>query len=190
MIVILASALAAGGAPLSPQAYAIFLWIIFFFTAVNGLSHIFLREIERGTRIFLSLNSAPESVFAAKLLFNIIFFFILQSIAAPAFLFFFQIVPADASGFALAVLAGGLAISSASTILGAIAARAGGRGSLFTVISFPVMLPPLWTAIGLTERAISGSGRAGAGGLLFLLAFSGAVIFLSLLIFRHIWMED
>lgn len=190
LIVTLASALAAGGVPLSPAAAAIFLWIIFFFCAMNGLSHIFLREIERGTRIFLNMNSSPEELLAGKMIFNVVFFAVIQIIATPAFLFFFQIAPADPVLFAASVASGGLALSTGSTILGAMAARAGGKGALFTVISFPVLLPPLWTAISLTKASIEGAGRSYTDSIFFLLAFSGAVIFISFIIFRYIWLEE
>jgi heme exporter protein B len=68
--------------------------------------------------------------------------------------------------------------------------KAGGKGSLFTIISFPIILPVLWIAISATSAAIEKSGASDYGNTLFFLAFSGVLISLSFLLFRYIWVEE
>ena len=70
----LAISLVSGGIPFSTHVQAIMLWVIIFFSAMNGLSHIFFREEEEKTSLFLRLNISAESVFISKLLFNMVFF--------------------------------------------------------------------------------------------------------------------
>lgn len=186
----LAVSLALGGVPVSVKMQSVIFWIILFFSAMNGLSHIFIREEEQETALFLRLNSNPAVVLTSKLLFNIFLFFVLQLIITPLFMFFLQMEVKAVLIFIAVVIAGGLAMSSSTTILAAIVAKAGGRGSLFTVISFPIILPVLWIAINTTTRAISDPFFEEYGNIVFLLAFSGAITVLSYLLFEYIWIEE
>ncbi len=183
----IAVSLVSGGVPFSSLVQAILLWLILFFSAMNGLAHIFTREEEEGTSLFLLLNSNLDAVFLGKLIFNIVFFFVLQVLITPLYLFFIQAVPARPGHFIAAVISGGVAISSSTTFLGAMVAKAGGRGSLFTIISFPVLLPVLWISIAETAGSLQSGGSTAVGNLVFLLAFSGLVVAISLILFRAVW---
>ncbi len=188
-ITTLAISLTAGGVSFSPRVQSIMLWIIMFFSAMNGLAHIFIREEEERTSLFLRLNSSLESVFLSKLLFNFIFFLILQVVICPLYIFFLQVDVKSPLLFLLILVSGGIAISSSTTILGAMVSKAGGKGSLFTVISFPILLPVLWIAITSTTDALEKRASAGFGNTLFFLAFSGVIISISFLLFKYIWVE-
>ncbi len=69
-------------------------------------------------------------------------------------------------------------------------AKAGGRGSLFTVISFPVILPVLLIAVKTTIRTLESASPDATGNIVFFLAFSGVLISLSLILFPIIWQEQ
>ncbi len=187
-ITTLAVSLTAGGVRLAAQTQAMLFWIILFFSAMNGLAHVFTREEEEGTALFLRVTSPAAAVYTAKLLFNIAVIFIIAAVISPLYAFFLNVEVASPSAFAAATCAGCLAIASSTTVLAAIVAKAGSRGSLFTIISFPVVLPPLWIAIGATRAAIA--GNTVAEGVVFLLAFSGALIAVSYMLFGHIWIEE
>jgi heme exporter protein B len=187
-ITTLAVSLTAGGVRLGSQTQAMLFWIILFFSAMNGLAHVFTREEEEGTALFLRVTSPAAAVYTAKLAFNIAVIFIIAAVISPLYVFFLNVDLVAPSAFAAAVCAGSLAIASSATVLAAIVARAGGRGSLFTIISFPVVLPPLWVAVGATRASISGS--ASTEGVIFLLAFSGALVAVSYMLFGHIWIEE
>ena len=179
--------LVSGGAPFSPMVHAVLFWLILFFSAMNGLAHVFTREEEEDTALFLILNSNTDAVFLGKLVFNLIFFLVLEAIITPLYLFFLQVVPSSPVHFIAVVIAGGIAVSSATTLLGAMVAQAGGKGSLFTIISFPVLLPVVWVSIAETAGALTIWGATSAGNVIFLLAFSGLVIAISLVLFRAVW---
>jgi heme exporter protein B len=186
----LAVSLVAGGAALGARERALLFWLIMFFSAMSGLSHIFVREEERGTSLFLRLSSGPHAVLTAKLLFNMVFFLALQTVIAPLFVFFMEGSVASPAGFALSVLAGGAALASSATVLSAMAAKSGARGALFTVISFPIMLPVLMTAAGATAASLETPGHLAGRETVFLLAFSGAMIAVSYLVFEYIWIDE
>ncbi len=189
-ITTLAISLATGGVPFPANIQSVVLWIIMFFCAMNGLAHIFVREEEERTSLFLSLNSSHESIFLSKLIFNVIFFLVLQMIVCPLYIFFLQLQIKSPAVFILTILSGGICISAGTTILGAMVSKAGGRGSLFTIISFPVLLPVLWVAIATTTRSLEDEGYSNYGNIIFFLAFSGVIIAISFLLFRYVWVEE
>ncbi len=188
-ITTLSVSLAAGGTPFTPVVHAILFWIILFFSAMSGLAHIFIREEEEKNALFLSLYYTPEEIYLSKLVFNIILFLSISVIVTTLYLFFLQVLPVYLMLFFLTVLSGSIAIASVTTILGAMVSKAGSGSSLFTVISFPVLLPVLWTAISLTAVSIDGVGVQEYRNIIFLLAFSGVIVSVSYLCFKFIWTE-
>jgi heme exporter protein B len=188
-IVTVAMSLTAGGVPFPVQVQAILLWVVIFFSAMNGLSHIFVREEDQSTALFLQITVPAESVFISKFIFNQLFMMIILAVVTPLFLFFLQVAVIHTLHFVCTVAIGGISIAAATTILAAMVAKAGGKGSLFTIISFPILLPVLWVSIASTTAALSSPEPAGRN-LLFLLAFSGFISVISFLLFRFVWLED
>src|SRR6202140_3343156 len=81
--------------------------------------------------------------------------------------------------------AGGVGLAAGSTLVAAIIAQARGKGTLFAVLSFPVLLPLLLLAVELTRGAFAG----GPGGmaLMQLLLYDGAVTTAGLMLFPVVW---
>jgi len=78
--------------------------------------------------------------------------------------------------------------TAATTIIGAIVAKASVRGALFAVLSFPVLLPLLVAAIGGTDAALLGAGWNGAENQLRLLvAYAVIMITASAVLFDFVW---
>ncbi|MBN2402265.1 MAG: heme exporter protein CcmB [Spirochaetes bacterium] len=186
----LSISLASGGILIPQKIQAIILWIILFFSAMSGLPHIFTREEEQETALFLRLNAKPDVIFASKLLFNVTLFLILQIVIIPLYIFFLQLDIKSLSSFILTMFAGGLAMSASTAILAAITAKAKGKGPLFTVISFPVVLPVIWTSVDSTFIALSKTGCEGSNNIIFLFAYSVVITVISYLLFAHIWLEE
>jgi heme exporter protein B len=185
----IALSLAGGGVPFAPRVQSMLLWLVIFFSAMNGLSHIFVREEDQGTSLFLRMSASPDAIFASKLIYNLAFMLIILCAVTPLFLFFMQVTVKNPVFFAGSVACGGLSIAAATTIMAALVAKAGGKGSLFTVISFPVLLPVLWLTISATAASLEPEGHADYGTLVFLLAFSGFITAISFLLFRFVWLE-
>jgi heme exporter protein B len=188
-ITTIAVSLASGGIRLDANIQSILFWIIIFFSGMSGLAHTFIREEEERTALFLAIHSIPEEVYISKLLFNLVFFIFIALVVSPLYIFFMHAIPVHFTHFCLTVLFGSIAIASVSTILGAIVSKAENRGTLFTVISFPLMLPVLWIAIMNTTASLEPGAAPGFQSILFLLAFSGVIISASYLSFKFIWME-
>jgi len=190
VITTLAISLSAGAVPVGPAIHAVIFWLILYFSAMNGLAHVFIREEEEGTALFLRLHASPGAVYGAKLAFNIAVLYMLAAVITPLYIFFMNVAVASPWLLVIIVAAGSLAVASSCTLLAAIAAKASGRGALFTVISFPVVLPVLWVGMKLSASAISTPGFAAAGGVVFLLAFSGALAAVSYILFEYVWIEE
>lgn len=188
-IITLSVSLAAAGTPFTPMVHSIIFWIILFFSAMSGLAHIFIREEEEKNSLLLTLYYSPEEIYLSKLLFNIALFLSMAVIVTLLYLFFLQVMPVFILLFISTVITGSIAIASVTTILGAMVSKAGSGSSLFTVISFPILLPVLWTAISLTSVSIDGSGIQEYRNILFLLAFSGVIVSVSYLSFKYIWAD-
>ena len=131
-----------GNDTVSPQVLSGIFWIIVFFSTMSGLSRTFISEEERGTVMTLQLLSRPLPIFYGKLLFNIV---LLAGLNILTTILFVLVLPNFAilnmSIFLVTVALGTLGLASSSTILAAIIAKANVKGTLYPVLSFPIMLP-------------------------------------------------
>jgi heme exporter protein B len=101
LICTLCVSLTSGGTAFPPLVNSLLLWVIVFFSAMSGLAHIFMREEDERTALFLRTVSSPEAIFIAKALFNILFFTAVVSLILPLFLFFLQV---EVSSYPLLIL--------------------------------------------------------------------------------------
>jgi len=164
------------------------LWIIIFFSAMSGLSHVFVREEEQQTADTLRLLFKPEEVLLGKWLFNVLLLFGLVALVVPLF---FAVMNATVQNVAilLATLAlGSLALATASTIIGAIISLSGNRGALFAVLSFPIALPVLISSIHSTRLAMIGAPFSDCmADLKLLFSFVVVLFTTSWLLFDFVW---
>lgn len=186
---VIAIGLASRGSGFTAAVHSVLVWVLLFFCAMNSISHIFIREDEESTSNFLRLSASSESIFLSKLIFNIILFLFIEIILLLFYIFFLQPQIFSSAQFSLTALTGGIALSSSTTILGAMVSGARMRGPLFTVISLPVILPVLWISIDSTEKSMTAPEGLSYGNIIFLVAFSLAFSLISLILFRHVWTE-
>ena len=161
------------------------LGIILLFAAAAGLPRGFVHEEETHTATALRLAATPSAVFCGKALYSGCLLLALEALLVPLYLAVMQL-PVASPGLLLAALtAGGAGLAIASTLLAAIVAQAQGRGALFPILAFPVLLPLLLLAVELTRGAVTGS--AGAGVLANLLLYDGAMAVAGLMLFPLVW---
>jgi heme exporter protein B len=93
-----------------------------------------------------------------------------------------------------ALAAGGYGLAVGSTLVAAIIAQARTKGTLFSVLSFPVLLPLLLLVVELTRAAVSGDvGEASAAGgaagvaLTQLVLYDASVSIAGLMLFPVVW---
>ena len=166
------------------------LWISIFFSTSNGLSRTFVKEEERETSIALKLSSDPTSVLTGKLLFNLVLSIALNIMILILFILITDYSVKNVSGFLITVFIGNFGLVSASTIIAAIISKANSKGTLYPVLSFPVLLPLLITVINATKLASLGvETEKLSGELLILISYTIVITVASFMLFRFVW-ED
>lgn len=182
---------AAADEPMPSPIVSAFIWVIMCFTAMTGLGRGFISEEERGTVLFLRLNSTPMAVYTGKLLVNTTMA-VATNLLGVALLFAFVSKATVGSWLLLltVVLVGSMGLASVLTIVSAIVAKAGSRSSILPVLSFPVLIPLLILGTKATIQALAGFTLGEAAGLLQLMTvYTGMVIVVSTFVFDAIWID-
>ena len=166
------------------------LWIVIFFSASSGLSRIFVKEEEKETSAALKLSADSSCIIIGKLFFNLVLTFCLNILILVLFILITDYQIKNLPGFVLTMLLGNFGLVSASTIIAAIISKANSKGTLYPVLSFPILLPLFLTAINATKLASAGIDTEKLSGeILILISYSVVVTVSSLLLFKYVW-ED
>jgi heme exporter protein B len=182
---------ALSGETISRAAMAGMLWVVMFFSAMSGLSRGFVAEEERGTTLALQLMAPPAGVYAGKLLFNVVLVSLLNAVIVALFLVAMPDFTLRQPGlFWLVIGLGGLGIAASTTIIAAIIAKANTKGTLFPVLSFPVLLPLLMSGIAATKTALEDERWDAAWpDLQLLVSYTVVVVTASVLLFDFVWKD-
>jgi len=166
-------------------------WVVIFFTAMSGLSRIFVSEEERGTTMTLQLVASPSVVYFGKLIFNCGLTLALSSAVTILYLAVFPtFIIKSTAIFILTIFLGSLGFAAAATIIAAIIAKANTKGTLYPVLSFPILIPLLMTVMKSTARALDGELFVAAMGEFQILAsYLMIMIAGSYLLFDYVWKE-
>ena len=149
-----------GGITLQPRLAAALLWVILFFSAMAGLARIFVQEQDAGTLLTLRIYALPQAVLFGKMIFNILLLSGLGVVLLPLFLIFFNISVRNWLSLAGVLFLGIIGVAAVSTLTAAMASQAQGRSALFTVLTFPLILPGFLGAIQLTGAIFAGENLA------------------------------
>lgn len=177
-----------GGASLTPVLAAVMLWVIIFFSAMAGLARVFVQEEQTGTFYTLRVYANGQAVLFGKMVFNIVLLLVLTALVLPLFVVFMNIDIYSWGMLVIVLLLGESGIGAASTIIAAIVARTEGQGTLFAVLTFPILLPLFLSSINATAKILSGA-TPGTGQLVFLVGFDSVLIAVSSLLFEYLWCE-
>ncbi len=177
--------------PLPPPLTVALLWIIMMFTAMTGLGRSFLTEEERGTALFLRINSTPLAVFGGKLLTNILLSVGANVLATLLMLVFVSgFVPGSFAGLIAVVLLGSVGLACVLTIVSAIIAKAGARSPILPVLGFPILVPIL--LLGTRSMLLSLAGfdlQESLPNLVLMFVYSGLVTIISAFVFEYVWLD-
>jgi len=163
------------------------LWVVLLFAALASMSHAFVREVEGHTLTLLRLVASPTAIALGKLLFNLVFLAVIESVAVPLYLVLMGAPPPRWGAFLALLGLGSVALACATTLVGAVIAQTRGRGALFAGVALPLLLPVL-------AASVSGMRSQWAGGPItaearLLAAYAVALFGVSLLLYDHLW-ED
>jgi heme exporter protein B len=163
----------------------VLLWIILLFAAAAGLPRAFVHEEETHTATALRLASTPSALFCGKLAHSLTLLLALEALVTPLFLAMMQLPVARPLPLVVALLAGGYGLAAGSTLVAAIVAQARGKGTLFAVLAFPVLMPLLLLAVDLTRGAVTGDPSGAAVQQLVL--YDASVTVAGLMLFPAVW---
>lgn len=180
-----------GNEKISPSLTGGLFWVVIFFTAMSGLSRAFVSEEERGTSLTLQLIAAPSTVFLGKLLFNIILVFAMNTIIAVLYSAIFEaFIIQNFVLFLVSFVLGNIGLAVSSTIIAAIIAKAGAKGTLYPVLSFPILLPLILTSVQLTLFSLDGIAFERAKfELAIVVSYDIIMLTASFMLFDFIWKE-
>ena len=182
---------AIGQEPLSRRVESALMWIVILFAASIGLGRSFVSEEERGTVLFLQLNTMPSMVYAGKFLFNFLLVLVLNLLAVVVLAILLGMRVADPVLLTIVVILGSLGLAGATTLLAAVIARSSSQGPLLPVLLFPLLVPLLMSVVSATRHALVGetAWQLAADELTTLVAFAGVVITASVLLFDYVWKD-
>jgi heme exporter protein B len=166
-------------------------WVVIFFTAMSGLARAFVSEEERGTTLTLQLIASPSTVFTGKLIFNMILVFCMNLVIALLYSALFEkFIVQNFSLFLLTFILGNIGLAVASTIIAAIIAKAGAKGTLYPVLSFPILLPLILTCVQLTLFSFDGTRFEEAKfELAIVVGYDVIMLTASYMLFDFIWKD-
>jgi heme exporter protein B len=157
---------------------------------MSGLSHIFIREEEQQTADTLRLVANPTSILLGKWLFNIVLLFSLELIIFPLFVVFFNLSHINFFSLVIMILTGSLGLATVATIIAAIISQANNKGALYAVLSFPISITILVSAINGTKVAFQNLPFSDCfNDFQVLFSFFIVMFTLSILVFEFIWRD-
>jgi len=175
---------------LSSEILAALFWIVIFFASMSGLAQTFIREEESGTSLVLKLSADGTAIFFGKAVVNLMLLFLLAVLIVPLFIILLKARINSWDLFLAGVITGLIGLAGATTIIAAIVAQASVKGTLFTVISFPVLLPLLVGVIEITKVALGGGVFDDIyAPLRLVVAYDVVMVTLSLLLFDFVWRQ-
>lgn len=121
-------------------------WIILVFAATNASINSFKAESNQAYFYYYSCCSA-SSIILSKLIFNTCLLLIIAFLTFGLFILLFNNPLENTTLFSLVLLLGILAIASTLTLISAIASKTNNNSTLTAILSFPILLPVLLTAI-------------------------------------------
>jgi heme exporter protein B len=158
---------------------------------MSGLARAFVSEEERGTSLTLHLIASPSTVFSGKLLFNLILVFCMDIIIAVLYAALFDsFIIRNFALFAVSFILGNIGLAVASTIIAAIISKAGAKGTLYPVLSFPILLPLILTSVQLTLLSNQGASFIDAKiELAIVLCYDVIMLTASYMLFDFVWKD-
>lgn len=188
IITLSAISMSIGGFGLTPAIAAVLLWITIYFSAMAGLARGFVQEQEAGTLVTLRIYAKAQAVLFGKFLFNIILMLVLLLILVPLFVLFLNIEVFYWGHFISVLALGSIGISIISTMTASMVAQTQGRGSLLSVLTFPLLLPAFLMVLQMTERILAGYSPDWQN-LIFLMGYDVVMIIASSILFDYLWYE-
>lgn len=165
------------------------LWVTFTFAAVVALNRAFTLERENSALDGMLLAPVPRSaVFLGKYLANLAFVLVVEAVAFPLFVLFFNVGLGGAlPGLLLVTLLATIGFVAVGTVFSAMVVRTRYAELMLPILLLPFLVPPLIGAVQATVRLLGGRPLSELAGWLRLLAlYDVAFLTLCALVFPAI----
>lgn len=165
-------------------------WVITLFTSVTISGKSFLKETG-GQALFNYLHYTPQQFIFSKIIFNMVFMFVLSFITFFFYAFFITNQVENLSLFFVVLLLASTGLAGVLTLMSAIASKANGNFALMSILSFPVLMPLIIVVVRLSKQAVDGIEWAGVGlnFVAILVALNFLTVALSFLLFPFLWRD-
>lgn len=162
-------------------------WIIIVFANISGVAKSFMQEGE-GRILYYYTICKPEAILAGKMIFNTLLSLIIATIGLLSYSVIFGNPVSNILYFIFTVLLTSIGFSAILTLVSAIVSKANNSTTLMAVLSFPLLLPIILVAIGVSKNAIDGIDVSLMNSkLLTLFSVDIIVIVTAFLLFPFIW---
>ncbi len=172
---------------LEPEAIAPgVLWVAFTFAGVLGLNRSFVLEKDKGCLEGLMLCPVDRgAIYLAKMVGNIIFISLMETIALPLFLALSNLpLPWELLPI---FLLGTIGFAAVGTLFAAISVNTRTREVMLPVLLFPVTVPVIIAAVKATGVVFAGGSLGGAGGWLnLLISFDAIFLVVAFVTFEYV----
>ncbi len=176
---------------LDPTPRSGVIWIVLLFSGLSAAARGFLQEKDQGTLALLRIHTEPLAVFLGKWFYGAVF---LAGLLAATLALYAVVmgmgIPSPLS-FAVSVLAGAVGLSGVTTLTSAMMVQTDRRGSLFQVLSVPLLVPLILLLTRVTRDAlVDGNPSAVLSDYAALGGFCGVVLTLGVLLFGNVFREE
>jgi len=188
LITLASISMSLAGATISSALAAALFWIILFFCAMAGLSRVFVQEQEAGTLFTLRLYANGQAVYWGKTLFNSLLLIALTVLVIPLFVILLNFTIPLWLELSVLLVLGDIGIATVSTLTALMVCRTGGKGALFTVITFPLLLPQFLMVIASTTRVFDGI-LPEVQDFVFMAGYDMTVLIATSILFDYLWYD-
>jgi len=178
-----------GNLQLTPQLLAVLLWIILFFSAMTGLSRVFLQEQVSGTIQTLRAYSDAQPILFGKFIYNFLLLNILTLFLLPLFVIVLNVDIYHPLLLLLIFFMGNAGIAMITTLIASMIIYTQMQNALFTVLSFPLILPIFLFCIQLTEAVFVPDTFMLQQPLVFIFIYDLVMIGIASILFDYIWYD-
>jgi heme exporter protein B len=167
------------------------LWIVIYFSSILTLTTSFAREVDRGTLEGLrSLPCSAYTILIGKVIYGAVILLLVLLATLTSSFFFLNI---DSSAFLpifVPFVVGVIDLAVVGSIVSALVMYSEGKTLLLSFLVFPVSVPILLPGTQATGKLISGMSLVDIiPEMRLLFAFLLAVMAVSMLLFRHVFIE-
>lgn len=174
---------------IDPITWNALYWVITLFAAMNVAARSFLQE-SRGSLLYYHSIASPQAIILAKTLFNLLLMFAMSGLTLLLYSWFLGTLVQSQWQFLIAQLLSISSLSAVLSMISAIAGKAGQNTSMMTILSIPVLVPTLLTALKCSKNAVDGLDIVVNTKYFVALGSLGLITMaLSLILFPFLWKE-